>query len=265
MLHDLRRRFGVLQRSRVDEPVLGDRESQCDGLRRAIAGVAPQILCGQPEPAVPFDLRAQAVCLLLDLGVLEARVEYERLDIVQGDRAVDVGLDVVVERVLVVGVGDLDQRHAVRGAEVDRVEDAVGVAERDAVEHGFGEAQVGRAEPRCAALRPPAVVECAVLGPFGWSGLVVGAAEEPALPLPARAAGVRGEAAVAGAGLELRAVDAVPREPGQHAAAGVEVERDPQITRHRSAGRAGRDVVDRLFNAHVRAACRGPSTTSPAR
>jgi hypothetical protein len=133
---------------------------------------------------------------------------------------VDVGFDVVVELVLHVRLGERQQR------------------------------QVGRAEPDRAARRPAAMVERAVLGAGRRRLVVVDAAEHAVLPPPAVAAGVRGQAAVARARLELRAVDAVRDEVPQqrhlaHQAVRVEVHGDVQVFGQRRSFHAARDVRDR--------------------
>ena len=78
---------------------------------------------------------------------------------------------------------------------------------------GTGCARPGAGGPsRSAASRPAgplAEVQRSVLGPGRRRTVVVGAGEDPAFPPPAVAVGVRGQAAVAGAGLELGPVDAV--------------------------------------------------------
>jgi len=135
----------------------------------------------------------------------------------QVDRAVHVRLDVVVERVRVAGRRHRDQgRDAGRHAKVFRPPEAVGIAERGPLHDTSREPQVRRAEARRAADDPPPEVQRSVLGPARRGPVVIGAAEDPALPPPPVAAGKRAQPAVARPGLELGPVDTVVRHPPQY-------------------------------------------------
>ena len=148
-----------------------------------------------------------------------------------------------------------------------RLEHAVGVAERAAVEHGLAQPQVGGTEPRRRTDPAPAVVERAVLRPLRLGRVVVGATEDALLPLPAVPAGMGGEPAVAGARLELGAVHAVPGDPLQHGevgdlAFGVEVEGDPQRPVQRWAGRRAGQVLERPCRPAAQVAAHTPMVPS---
>lgn len=118
-------------------------------------------------------------------------------------------LDVVVEGVPAVGLGQLDEVHARGHPEVARLGRAVRVAERGPLQRGGGQPEVRGAETGRRPDHLAAEVQRTVHRSPVRGLVVVGAAEDPALPAPAVAAGVRGEPAVAGAGDELRAVGAV--------------------------------------------------------
>src|ERR687889_601984 len=68
------------------------------------------------------------------------------------------------------------------------------------------------AETRRSSSRASAKIQCTDFRTLIGGGGVIGSAEEPSLPVPALAPQVRREAAVAGAGLELRAVFPIVRD-----------------------------------------------------
>ncbi len=186
--------------------IAGEREAQLDILRSAIVGVALKLLDAQSKAAVPLDRASQRVGLTLGHRAAIADVEHEGLDVtLQADGAVHLRFDVVIEQ-----LGDAsrsgsieDRRAARRDAEARRIEHAVGIAEGRSLQHLAPESQVGRAEARRASVAPSAEVQRAVFRPRRGSFVIVGASEDAALPEPAAAAGMSGQRAVAGSGLEL--------------------------------------------------------------
>ena len=203
---------------RREDAVLGERLAERDDVRPAVVRVGAQGArrrAGSPG-ATRRARRARGVGL--DVGAPVAGVEHERLDVLgEVDDAVDVGLDVVVEQV-VVGRhrrGSVRQRESRCGAEVLGLEDAVGEAERRPLEGVRGQAHVGRPEAGRGAVGPAVQVEGAVLRTQRRLGVVVGAPEDPALPAPPVTAGVGRQPAVARARLELGPVDAVRRHDGR--------------------------------------------------
>jgi len=118
-------------------------------------------------------------------------------------------LDVVVQRVLVVGLGELDQRHPIGHSELGRFEDAVRVAEGGAGQSRGRQPQVRRTEPGRASGPAPSVVQRAVLRSLGSGHVIVGATEDAALPGPTVTARMCRQSAVARTGLELGTVDPV--------------------------------------------------------
>lgn len=210
-----------------------------------------ELVDGDQEAVVVLDRDAEEVSVLLDGGGAVAGVQDERLDVVgQVDPTVDVGLEVVVERVLGAdGVGQLGEGARGGSGDVDRLEDAVGVAERRAGQRTGGQSQVGGPEAGRAAGGSVPVVEGAVDGTGRRWGVVVGAAEEAALPPPAVTAGVGAQATVARAGLELGAVAVLLDHEVQdgratRGAVGVEVHRRAPGRVDRTATGLRGDVPD---------------------
>ncbi len=100
------------------------------------------------------------------------RIQNERLDVRSDvDGAVDVRLDVVVERIVELGSPcGVDQAHRFGRSEEIRLEDAVRKAEGGAVECVLGKPEVGRAEPRgCPPVGIGGEVQRSVLRPFRGS------------------------------------------------------------------------------------------------
>src|SRR5215217_6801183 len=96
------------------------------------------------------------------------------------------------------------------------------------------------AEPRRTAHHAPSIVQRTVLRTFGRWRIVIRAAKDPAFPVPALPTGMRRESAVAGAGLELRAVRSVDRNRAENGNAvaltiRMEVERYAKRRIHRTA------------------------------
>jgi hypothetical protein len=233
---------GIADHGGIEPAVPGERHAELRELGSAVAGVAAQVTDGDAKAAVPFDRAAEARAVGLHGGAQVTGIEDQGLDVrPQVNRAVHVGLDVVVERVGVVGGRHRDERRdATRHAELPRQPEAVRIAERNPLHGSRRKPQVRGAEPRRPADKPSAEVERTVLRPAGRGRVIVGTAEYPALPQPAVAAGKRGEPAVTGSGLELRPVDAVVRHPPQDGQpAGqpvrVKVQRHPPLRIRRPA------------------------------
>lgn len=200
---------------------------------------------------MPLGTERQGAGRRLHRSTSVARVENEGLDVpVQQDRAMDLGLDVVVQRVPVVGLGEVDQMHPGRDAEIGGLGGTVRIAEGGAWQDFRHQPQVGRSESRgCPHSGPPEVQRPVHRALFPWH-LVVGAVEDAALPAPPVPARMRREAAVAGSRHELRAVDAVLRQRAQYGPArrlsvGVEVQRQPQGGVERPARGQGGDMAQR--------------------
>src|ERR1019366_8592686 len=113
------------------------------------------------------------------------------------------------------------------------LEDTVWVAERCAGQGLLSEAQVGGSEPRRATCGSAPEVQRTVFRPLRSRDLVIGGAEDAALPQPPIATGVRGEPSVARPGLELGPVEPITGHRLQdwhltHPAVRMEVQRHPQ-------------------------------------
>jgi hypothetical protein len=127
---------------------VGDCFAQLDHRQPAVAGVRPKPIEVEGVAVVPAEATGQADGDLVDEGVAVAGVEDQLLDIaLQGQHAVQVRFDVVVERI---GHGDLvcqaDEVHPLGRAEAVGFEHAVGKAERGALQCVLGQAQVAGAE-----------------------------------------------------------------------------------------------------------------------
>ena len=159
------------------------------------------------EAGVPLQRAPEAARGSLDGPAPEAGVQDDGLHVpVEPDSAVHLRLDVVVELVVAGGVGQGHQPgQCVGTGNGFRLEDRVGEAEGRARGHLRAQPQVRRAEPDRATVRTRPVVERAVDRTLGGRPLVVPASEQAALPPPAVATGVGGQAAVGRAGLELGA------------------------------------------------------------
>jgi hypothetical protein len=139
---------------------------------------------------VPLDGAGPPPGRRLDGRAAVAGVQHERLDVpVRTDPVVHVGLDVFVEGVLLVGLGERDRRHAGRDTEVGRSGGAVGVAERGAGQGRGAQPEVPGAEAGRGADHLAAEVQGAVDGPLVTGCLGAGPAEDPAPPQPAVARG----------------------------------------------------------------------------
>ena len=128
---------GVPDDPRVEPAVHGDLGAQLHVLRAPVVrggGAARPRSAARPGATAAGSAEAGAHGLHRRAAV--ARVEHQRLDVAfQQDRPVHVGLDVVVERVRPVGLGQRDQRRGgVRDTEVGGLPEAVRVAERAARE-----------------------------------------------------------------------------------------------------------------------------------
>ena len=100
--------------------------------------------------------------------------------------------------------------------------------------------------------RATAKVQCTDFRTLIGGGGVIGSTEEPSLPVPALAPWVRGEAAVAGAGLELRAVfpivrDATKQRQPAVQSARMKVDRYPQRRIQRNTVATRGDVGECLL------------------
>ncbi len=194
-----------------DEAAVGDGGAEVGVLRAAVVGVPAQCGDGEAVAGVPGEGEGQAPGGRLHRCAPVARVQYQRLHVpVEQHTPVHMGLDVVVQGVLLVGLGERDQRHGAGHAEVGGLGRAVRVAEGGPGQDRSGEPEVGGAEAWGRADHLAPEVQRAVHRALGRVGVVVRAAEDPALPARPVAARVGGEAAVAGAGDELRVVRAVP-------------------------------------------------------
>ena len=148
----------VADKAGRERSVAGERCAEARELGPAVPGVLEKGLGGDGEAAVPLDRAAQPAGRVLDRGRTVAGIQDQGLDVSgELDRAVDVRLDVVVERVRVVGFRQLDQgREARRDTEVLGLRDAVRAAEGGAVQSVRRQAQMGRAEAwRAADSSPP--------------------------------------------------------------------------------------------------------------
>ncbi len=228
--------------------VLGDPGAQAGVLLAPVARVAAQFRHGQPVAGMPLDGAGQQAGTSLDGRAAVAGIQDYGLDVAgENDSAVDLCLDVVVEGVLLVGLGEGEQVHARGHSEVGRFGGAVGVAEGGAAERRPGQAEVRGAEPRGGAHDLAPEVQRAVDGPLVRGRVVVDLAEDPALPAPPVAAGMGGEPAVAGAGDELRVVGTVFGQHAQdrhtpHQPVRMEVEGDAYVGVESRPGGGGRDV-----------------------
>jgi hypothetical protein len=129
------------------------------------------------------------------------------------------------------------------------LEDTVWVAERCAGQGLLFEAQVGGSEPRRATCGSAPEVQRAVFRPLRSRDLVIGGAEEAALPRPPIATRVCGKPSVARSGLELGPVEPIKRHRLQdghltHPAVRVEVQCHPQCRVDRATLRSCRDMGD---------------------
>src|SRR6185369_12718857 len=97
----------------------------------------------------------------------------------------NVRFDVVVEVVPLIRCGELDETHSRRSTERGRVEAGIGIAERAARRDFRTQPQVGGTEARGRSGRAVVVVQRADLRTLIGGGGVIGAAEEPSLPVPA--------------------------------------------------------------------------------
>jgi len=72
---------GTADHRRVEKSVACKRSSQLRIVRSPILRMAAKLFGAEPEPAVPLDRAWQSAGSLFDLRFLEARIEYESLDV----------------------------------------------------------------------------------------------------------------------------------------------------------------------------------------
>ena len=218
------RRFTDLQRS--EDAAIRQCQSKFRNVLTAIcAQIAPRGSI-EGETGVPFHRASQPRGQCFDGGTAIAGIEYQRLDVARyAQRAMHVGFDVVIEPVAPIPGGDLDQAAACGNAEPGRFEYAIGKTEGGALHNGRGQPQVRRTETRGAAHPGPPVIEGAILRPLVRRRAIVGPAEDTAFPQPACATCMRGKTAVTRAGLELRAIARIVRQPVQDGLAPVKAVR----------------------------------------
>lgn len=152
-----------------------DPSSQIDVLLSAVVRVAPQMSHVKPEAGMPLDEARNLTgggfhCCSATAGIQDQRLHVP----VESDGSVDLRLDVAVQTVETVSLGQLDERKGRGDSEGRGFGGAVRVAERGSRE-GLGcEPEVRGAEPRCPAGRLGPEVQCAVDGAFSSGGMVVG-------------------------------------------------------------------------------------------
>src|SRR5439155_1696684 len=104
---------GVADVLRRDVPIRGKRQAEIDELLTAVLRVPAEAVDGEAKASMPFHSTRQAVGQSLDFGALVTGIEDKSLDIVgEAQRPVNVGFDVVVERVFRVRLGHRDESHA---------------------------------------------------------------------------------------------------------------------------------------------------------
>src|SRR6185369_13769338 len=108
--------------------------------------------------------------------------------------AMNVRFDVVVEFVPLIRYGKVDETHSRRGTERRWVGGGIGIAKCAARRDPRPQPQVGGTEARGRSGRAAPVVQRADLRALGGGGGVIGATEEPSLPVPALAPRVGREA-----------------------------------------------------------------------
>src|ERR1035437_4690491 len=129
------------------------------------------------------------------------------------------------------------------------LEDTVWVAERCAGQGLLFEAQVGGSEPSTATCGSAPQVQRTVFRPLRSRDLVIGAAEDAALPRPPIATRMCCKPSVARPGLKLGPVEPITRHRLQdghltHPAVRVEVQSPPQCRVDRTTLRSCRDMGD---------------------
>jgi hypothetical protein len=93
----------------IQQAVMSQGQTEVHELLAPVAGVTAQHGGGQSEAAVPSDWAGQAPGGRFHLGAAVARVQDQGFDVLgEVNHAVDMGFDVVIERLLVVRLGQVD-------------------------------------------------------------------------------------------------------------------------------------------------------------
>lgn len=190
--------------ARIEYAVDGYLCAQVDVLLSAVAGMTEEFFDLESEAGVPLHGAAQAQGRNLDDSTSITGVQDQRLRVaVRSHRPVNLRLDVVVEVVLTIGEGKLDEPHAGRDTKIRGFKETVRVAERGPRQRLGCQPEVGRAEPWCPAHGLATEVQRPMDGPLMSGRFILGPVEDPALPAPPVAAGICGQSAVAGSRDEL--------------------------------------------------------------
>ena len=201
---------GATNDFRGEHAIRCDLLCQTNNVHSSIVGVLADYRDACPIARMPFDGTTKTPGSRFDFGAAVRRIQNQGLRVPRDDDwPVDVGLDVVIERIVARWVGySIEQPEPVGRCKVGRLEDTVGITEGAPVKRLAPEPEIAGSEARSGPVRIPVEIQRPILRAGLVMKGVVDACKQALLPHESIAARMSGQPAIADACLELRQVRA---------------------------------------------------------